>query len=305
MSRQSQLPPRCPLQKKTRQVPSSQDPQQQKPQSSTGFWGDHSTSDSGTVFDNLKVSLLSLSQLGCDESLGSSGDSGCVLESACTYGPNSPRAKSKPTLLSNVLNVSLLNLSLPGCDESLGSSGDSGCVLESACTYGPNSPRAKSKPTFPDNRMVSALSEYISQNSKQCLVGDSSGGDVVNVSAGEADFETKPVKRHSGQRSRVRKLQYIAELERNVEIFQAIQSELACKVASSLQHRFSLSLENNKLKQQLLRLQHEKMMLDDEYQLLRNKLDTFASYGSNFKFQDAGGSNTMWQTLDLGKLDLN
>lgn len=45
---------------------------------------------------------------------------------------------------------------------------------------------------------------------------------------------------------------------------QALESELAAKVASLLQQRVALSMENRELKQQMLRLQQEKVIVDGQ-----------------------------------------
>jgi hypothetical protein len=46
---------------------------------------------------------------------------------------------------------------------------------------------------------------------------------------------------------------------------QTLESELAFKVASMLQKRAALSLENNTLKQQVARLRQEKLIVDGEF----------------------------------------
>ncbi|KAK6135948.1 hypothetical protein DH2020_030286 [Rehmannia glutinosa] len=84
----------------------------------------------------------------------------------------------------------------------------------------------------------------------------------ASPSAGEISNENKPMKRHPGQRSRARKLQYISELERTVDVLQNLGSELAVRVASLIQQHAALLLENNTLKQRLLRMKQEKFIVD-------------------------------------------
>ncbi|KAI7978889.1 Basic leucine zipper 6 [Camellia lanceoleosa] len=122
---------------------------------------------------------------------------------------------------------------------------------------------------------------------------------------------------HSGQRSRVRKLQYIAELERTVDDLQTSESELALRVASLLQQRVALSMENSKLKQQVARLQQEKLIVDGHYQTLRKEVERLKlclAYSSNSsvgaKFRSSSTSDghsldALWQMLNMGKLHLN
>lgn len=154
-------------------------------------------------------------------------------------------------------------------------------VLESACTYGPNSPRKKSNLTFIENATVSALSESVSEDTTHCVDENPRisatthcdwGGDDCN-SVGDLNTEKKALKRHSGQRSRVRKLQYIAELERTVDVLQNLESGLSVRVAALLEQHVSLSMENSKLKQQMARLQQEKLMMDREYLSLKKQLE--------------------------------
>lgn len=45
---------------------------------------------------------------------------------------------------------------------------------------------------------------------------------------------------------------------------QAIESDLTAKVAALLQRRVTLCMENRELKQQMLRLQQEKVIVDSE-----------------------------------------
>lgn len=51
-------------------------------------------------------------------------------------------------------------------------------------------------------------------------------------------------------------------------MLQKAETEMASKVASLLQQRLALSLENNKLKQQAVRLQQEKQIVDGEFVLV-------------------------------------
>ncbi|KAJ7974823.1 Basic leucine zipper like [Quillaja saponaria] len=146
-------------------------------------------------------------------------------------------------------------------------------TLQSACTYGPNSPRRRGTLIWSENSKASALLEYVSQDPPQYADDTLSFSETTqsNTKANgclafwELNAETNavPVKRHSGQRSRVRKLQYIAELERTVDALQGLGSELAVRVGSLMQQRVALSMENSKLKQQLARLKQQKIILED------------------------------------------
>ncbi|KAD5317970.1 hypothetical protein E3N88_17916 [Mikania micrantha] len=63
--------------------------------------------------------------------------------------------------------------------------------------------------------------------------------------------------RKFAQCSRVRKLQYIAELEKNVQALQAEGSEVSAEVEFLNQQSFILGMENKALKQRLDNLAQE------------------------------------------------
>nr|GEW51831.1 basic leucine zipper 6 [Tanacetum cinerariifolium] len=190
-------------------------------------------------------------------------------------------------------------------------------ALESACVYGPNSPRSKDKVSTEESAIVSALSEYASHGT---LVSGFTQFDSLQDAAGEADMEGKPVKRHSAQRSRVRKLQYIAELERTVENFQNIVSDLAVRVDSMGKQHVYLSVENKQLKQQLARMQQEKFVKERQYNCMRNEVErlnrgvAFSCNGSKgrplFRSNSSGDADKLlveptWNMIDMGKLHIN
>ncbi|KAL0299110.1 UNVERIFIED_CONTAM: hypothetical protein Sradi_6570800 [Sesamum radiatum] len=96
---------------------------------------------------------------------------------------------------------------------------------------------------------------------------------------------------------------------------QNLGSELAVTVASIIQQNAALSMENNTLKQQLLRMQRQKFIVDNEFQSLKkevgrlktsltvsanNNVYNRSSFAANLAHSDA-----MWEMLDMRKLDLN
>lgn len=66
--------------------------------------------------------------------------------------------------------------------------------------------------------------------------------------------------RQFAQRSRVRKLQYIAELERNVQALQANGSEVSAELEFLSQQNLILGMENKALKQRLESLSQEQLI---------------------------------------------
>ncbi|KAL8551837.1 hypothetical protein ACS0TY_000769 [Phlomoides rotata] len=179
----------------------------------------------------------------------------------------------------------------------------------STCTYGPNSPRRKSKIGFPENEIVSAFSEYVIQSPLQYRDGCNE-----QASADQISSENKPDKRHPGQRSRARKLQYIAELEKTVDALQNLGSELGVRVASLIKQYTALLMENNTLKQHLMRMNQEKIIVDGEYQSLKKEVErlrtgfdvsTNKNHPKSYSAANFSRSDGIWDMIDMRRLDLN
>ncbi|URE43113.1 hypothetical protein MUK42_14470, partial [Musa troglodytarum] len=211
--------------------------------------------------------------------------------------------------------------------ESLESEGTSevGTGFEAGnCVYGPNSPRQRSKLTDSESWMVSSLLENVPSNPLQYLtmnypstyvVNEPNGKEVDCIPSGNLDSE-KISRRRSGQRSGVRKLQYIVELERTVDMLQTVGTDLAARVTSLFQYRLALSVENKNLRQQIACFRQEKVIKDGEHQSLKKEAERLKmmlrhhrrskSMASCFEKGTyvADPSTLNWQTLDLDKLTL-
>ncbi|KAK7359105.1 hypothetical protein VNO77_01051 [Canavalia gladiata] len=92
----------------------------------------------------------------------------------------------------------------------------------------------------------------------------------AKTSASETD--TKRAKQQFAQRSRVRKLQYIAELERNVQALQAEGSEASAELEFLNQQNLILSMENKALKQRLESLAQEQLIKYLEQEVLEREI---------------------------------
>ncbi|PSS05664.1 Basic leucine zipper like [Actinidia chinensis var. chinensis] len=79
--------------------------------------------------------------------------------------------------------------------------------------------------------------------------------------------------RQSAQRSRVRKLQYISELERSVTSLQAEVSVLSPRVAFLDHQRLILNVDNSALKQRIAALAQDKIFKDAHQQALRREIE--------------------------------
>ncbi|XWS62836.1 hypothetical protein CRYUN_Cryun06bG0044600 [Craigia yunnanensis] len=84
--------------------------------------------------------------------------------------------------------------------------------------------------------------------------------DNSHAKSSASDSDTKRAKQQFAQRSRVRKLQYIAELERNVQALQVEGSEVSAELEFLKQQNLILSMENKALKQRLESLAQEKVI---------------------------------------------
>uniref|UniRef100_A0A1J3EBL5 BZIP domain-containing protein n=1 Tax=Noccaea caerulescens TaxID=107243 RepID=A0A1J3EBL5_NOCCA len=87
----------------------------------------------------------------------------------------------------------------------------------------------------------------------------------------EAD-NIKRAKQQFAQRSRVRKLQYISELERNVQALQAEGLKVSAELDFVNQRNLILSLENKALKQRLESIAQEKLIKQLEQEVLENEI---------------------------------
>ncbi|KAH6762631.1 hypothetical protein C2S52_020064 [Perilla frutescens var. hirtella] len=311
MSRHSQLPPRCPLQKKTvaPQVNALVSPFSGKdPELHSRRNGHHKIISENAILEEQPPWLNDLL-------------SDLDLNSNSTLHR---RAASDSSDFSTLLDglEALPDLDQLNEKETMDSSSEPDDELGSSCMYGPNSPRRKNKLGFPENEIASAFSKYVMQNSLQHLDGYSSISAVqsdpytdARASADGINYENKPMKRHPGQRSRARKLQYISELERTVNVYQNLGSELAVRVDSLIQQYSALSMENTTLKQQLSRMKQKKFIVDNEYQSLNKEVErlrTSVAVSTTNKFHNRSRSadsfphsDTIWNTFDMRKLDLN
>ncbi|XP_059663223.1 basic leucine zipper 61-like [Cornus florida] len=91
--------------------------------------------------------------------------------------------------------------------------------------------------------------------------------------------------RQSAQRSRVRKLQYITELERTVTSLQAEVSVLSPRVAFLDHQRLLLNVDNNALKERIAALTQDKLFKDAHQEALKREIERLRQvyYHQNLK----------------------
>uniref|UniRef100_A0A7N0SY05 BZIP domain-containing protein n=1 Tax=Kalanchoe fedtschenkoi TaxID=63787 RepID=A0A7N0SY05_KALFE len=113
---------------------------------------------------------------------------------------------------------------------------------------------------------------YMSSNGTGELGGASGGG------SGDTITDPKRVKRilanrQSAQRSRVKKLQYISELEQSVTLLQTEVSALSPRVAFLDHQRLILSMDNSTLKQKIAALAQDSLFKDAHEDALKKEIE--------------------------------
>ncbi|CAI8593854.1 unnamed protein product [Vicia faba] len=96
--------------------------------------------------------------------------------------------------------------------------------------------------------------------------------DGLHAKSYASEIDTKRAKQQFAQRSKVCKLQYIAELERNVQSLQAEGSEVSAELEFLNQQNLILSMENKELKQHLESLAQEQLIKYLEQEVLEREI---------------------------------
>ncbi|EAY86183.1 hypothetical protein OsI_07560 [Oryza sativa Indica Group] len=269
------------------------------------------------------------------------GGSGAGIEGSCVYGPNSPRQKTRLTSSeSSMVNAVLENVpsnplqylmidATSGVNCNVGAANGTGDTGDAVC-------HADQEKSLKRKKVARRESHGVRLGGARRQWEDGEGGAVLQeVKQRNGDESLTPISevvseagwwavtgrsmgwRRSGQRSRVRKLQYIADLERTVDSLQNIGADLAVRVASLFQLRNALSMENKQLRRQITSLQQAKLIKDGQTQMLKKETERLKqlsvrhrrsrSVTSCFEANSFGGdpSAINWQMLDMSKLSLN
>ncbi|KAG7985273.1 hypothetical protein I3843_03G016800 [Carya illinoinensis] len=104
------------------------------------------------------------------------------------------------------------------------------------------------------------------------LEGSSIRSDCSYPSPSASQADLKRAKQQFAQKSRMRKLQYIAELERNVQALQAEGYGVSAELEFLDQQNLILGMENMALKQRLESLSHEQFIKCMEQDMLRREI---------------------------------
>ncbi|CAM8941360.1 unnamed protein product [Rhodiola kirilowii] len=117
-----------------------------------------------------------------------------------------------------------------------------------------------------------------SESEGHLTLSPATGVATPTTSESERIVDPKRVKRilanrQSAQRSRVRKLQYISELERGVASLQAEVSVLSPRVAFLDHQRLILNVDNSALKQRIAALAQDKIFKDAHQEALKKEIE--------------------------------
>ncbi|XP_044502251.1 basic leucine zipper 61-like [Mangifera indica] len=128
----------------------------------------------------------------------------------------------------------------------------------------------------------SGQKQYIRNDSdevqSQCKTDTQTPPNTTTNTSSDRIIDPKRVKRilanrQSAQRSRVRKLQYISELERSVTSLQAEVSVLSPRVAFLDHQRLLLNVDNSALKQRIAALAQDKIFKDAHQEVLKREIE--------------------------------
>ncbi|KAG4981480.1 Basic leucine zipper 61 [Glycine soja] len=122
----------------------------------------------------------------------------------------------------------------------------------------------------------------------------------VTATCTEIVVDPKRVKRilanrQSAQRSRVRKLQYISELERSVTTLQTEVSALSPRVAFLDHQRLILNVDNSALKQRIAALAQDKIFKDAHQEALKKEIERLRQIYHQQNLQKMNNNNNNLQ----------
>lgn len=167
---------------------------------------------------------------------------------------SSIRRKNRENDVSSTTVSHLRSLSSPGEDLRIQRSG-SPCLLQDG-----------ERP-----RSAGSDKQDVAESGPPYPKGSAEKKDSSQSKSSSSETDTKRAKQQFAQRSRVRKLQYIAELERNVQALQAEGSEVSAELEFLNQQNLILSMENKALKQRLENLAQEQLIKYLEHEVLERE----------------------------------
>ncbi|CAN1859470.1 Sodium/calcium exchanger NCL [Linum perenne] len=168
-------------------------------------------------------------------------------------------------------------MSMFSVDDMASNPGGGGGAASSNSDHDSINDEVKEPTTATHQNKIKAADEVDSQ----CQSEDNNSGHQTpsnGDNGGDRIFDPKRVKRilanrQSAQRSRVRKLQYISELERSVTSLQAEVSVLSPRVAYLDHQRLLLNVDNSAIKQRIAALAQDKIFKDAQTRFISTPKD--------------------------------
>ena len=144
-----------------------------------------------------------------------------------------------------------------------------------------------------DEKVKKELKNEHDEVESQCKQETSNFQNSNNAISSSNDRITDPKRvkrilanRQSAQRSRVRKLQYISELERNITSLQAEVSLLSPRVAFFDHQRLLLNVDNSALKQRIAALAQDKIFKDAHQEALKREIERLRQVYHNLNMKN-------------------
>ncbi|KAG5569345.1 hypothetical protein H5410_059111 [Solanum commersonii] len=150
----------------------------------------------------------------------------------------------------------------------------------------------------PDQMMMQLKSDQTEEVESSCKTNEELATANQNASTNNIEYSSERVvdpkrikrilaNRQSAQRSRVRKLQYVSELERSVSTLQAEVSVLSPRVAFLDHQRLLLNVDNSALRQKIAALAQDKLFKDAHQEALKVEIERLRQiyYQQNMKQQ--------------------
>ncbi|KAJ8626088.1 hypothetical protein MRB53_019395 [Persea americana] len=122
-------------------------------------------------------------------------------------------------------------------------------------------------------RNESEVQSEIKQDPQVDVAPSTGGGEQIEQIVDPKRVKRILANRQSAQRSRVRKLQYISELERSVTSLQSEVSALSPRVAFLDHQRLVLNVDNSTLKQRIAALAQDKIFKDAHQEALKKEIE--------------------------------
>ncbi|CAN4102934.1 unnamed protein product [Withania somnifera] len=166
-------------------------------------------------------------------------------------------------------------------DDSCGGGGGAFAVKEATATSNPSTPSDQISENE-DQKSPVPHQVVVQPKSEPGEVDDSDNHPAAATKNDSSDnnciVDPKRIKRilanrQSAQRSRVRKLHYISELERSVTTLQTEVSALSPRVAFLDHQRLLLNVDNSVLRQQIAALAQDKIFKDAHQEALRKEIE--------------------------------